>query len=344
MRILITGGNGIIGRVVTARFVARGWDVRVVDLEPTAAVGGVEYVQCDVTHYDDLRDAVRGCEAIVHLAAIPNPLTTAGYNVFRVNAVGTYNLFEAAVAGGIRRVVLASSTNVLGTAFGNTDIVAHYFPIDEDHPSHTTDPYAFSKQVVEEIAAYHWRRDCISSIALRLPWVWFGLPEHLEEASDRLQQDRALLDELVALPAHERDAQLREAREQALAYRARRRMEYPGYTSAEPYSEFRGKPLWRMYAVDRFDLWAMVHVQDVAQAFEKSVTADLEGSHSLFITAERNWLNYDTETLLRFFFPDVERRKKPLSGADALISTDRAKHLIGFELEYPLSVFSGDAV
>ncbi|MGO8126710.1 NAD-dependent epimerase/dehydratase family protein, partial [Rhizobium ruizarguesonis] len=71
----------------------------------------------------------------------------------------------------------ASSINALGCAYNITDFSPQYFPIDEAHPSYTTDPYSFSKQTVEEIGEYYWRRDGISSVALRFPWViaqsWF---------------------------------------------------------------------------------------------------------------------------------------------------------------------------
>ena len=46
------------------------------------------------------------------------------------------------------------------------------FPIDEDHPTYTTDPYSFSKQVIEDIGAYFWRREGISSVFLRFPAVY----------------------------------------------------------------------------------------------------------------------------------------------------------------------------
>ena len=55
-----------------------------------------------------------------------------------------------------------------------------YFPIDEQHPTFTTDSYSFSKQVMEEIGAYFWRREGISSVLLRLPGVYEIRAERLD--------------------------------------------------------------------------------------------------------------------------------------------------------------------
>ena len=170
MRILITGGTGDVGRATVARLVGEGHDIRVLGRRETT-VSGAEYAVCDVTDFPGLLEQCRDREAIVHLAAIRMPLLDESQEVFRVNCTGTYNIFEAAARCGIRRVVAASSINALGYFFGTKKVPIEYFPIDEDHPTLTTDAYSFSKQIVEEIAAYYYRREGISSICLRLPGV-----------------------------------------------------------------------------------------------------------------------------------------------------------------------------
>src|ERR1041385_2679055 len=169
MKVLVTGGAGLIGKATVERLVAHGWDVRAIDLATGVELPGAEYLTCDITNYDDVRAQMRGCQVVVHLAAIPRPALAPGEKVFSVNTSGTFNVFEAAAAEGIKRVVQASSINALGVSFSLTDIVTEYFPIDEKHPTYTTDPYSLSKQFVEDIGAYYWRRDGISSVAMRFP-------------------------------------------------------------------------------------------------------------------------------------------------------------------------------
>ena len=89
--------------------------------------------------------------------------------------------------------------------------------------------------------------------------------------------------------------------------------------------------LLRAYFFDRFNYWAFIHTDDSTQAFEKAITADFQGAHALFVNSDRNYLGYDSEALLSIFFPDVRRRSKALKGAEAVVSIDRARDLLGFE-------------
>jgi nucleoside-diphosphate-sugar epimerase len=334
MRVLITGGNGKVGKVVTEHFVARGWEVRMIDLQVSAEVAGIEYIQCDITHYDDLRVAMRGCQAVVHLAAIPTPANDPGPTVFQVNVTGTFNVFEAAAQEGIRRIAQASSINTLGCAWGPRELVINYLPVDEDHPLSPADPYSFSKSVIEDIGRYYWRRDGISSVALRLPWVWSGPQEQVEKYRMKWSSDRKEITKFAELPAHERMAQIEEARQQTLAFRSSRQMEYPQYQLDWGAPWFDEKRIWRMYTFDRFNFWTIVDARDAAQAFEKGLTADYEGCHALFINAKENWLGYDTRKLAGLFYPEVSQWKPSISGSDSLISVAKARQLIGFAPDY----------
>jgi nucleoside-diphosphate-sugar epimerase len=332
MRVLVTGGNGLVGRALVERLVRHGWDVRVIGIEPEANLPGAEYTRCDLLNYAALRDQVRGCERIVHLAALPHPRDWPGTQVFQVNVAGTFNLFEAAAAEGIRRVVQASSINAIGNGWGTVDIQPRYLPIDEEHPAYTSDPYSFSKQLVEDIGAYYWRRDGISSVAMRFPAV---LPFSRDAADPywlQLQPMRDFLDAFAALPADERAARIAEVRAQARDFRGRRAMEYGA--PDEPVPPNRDELLWLAYTFDRFNYWTFVDDRDSAQAMEKALLADFEGSHPLFINSDRNWLGYDSATLARLFFPEVWEWKRPLVGSESLVSIDKARALIGFEPEF----------
>ena len=187
MKVLVTGGTGAVGRQATDRLVENGHDVTVIGRRPDMVIEGAEYKQCDILDFDCLTDNVNGMEGIVHLAAIPNPGKGTGQDIFNVNCTGTFNVYRAAANAGIHRVVSASSINALGYNFGTKRFQLSYFPMDEEHASFTTDPYSFSKQVMEEIGAYFWRRESISSIFLRLPGVY----EMTEERMERMQQFRA---------------------------------------------------------------------------------------------------------------------------------------------------------
>ena len=332
MRLLITGGAGHVGSPISRKFAANGWDVRVIGIDPDCALPGVSYTQCDILDYEALRAQVEGCDAIVHLAAIPSTRTHPNATLFDINVAGTFNVFEAAACAGVKRIAQASSINALGGYWGCDDRQFDYFPLDEEHPLHTTDAYSFSKQLVEEIAAYYWRRSGISSVSFRLPAVW----------SDELIQERALreslalqrqqLDEFRRLPSSVRQARLEAARGRALALRARRIMEFDAIQSGAFEAEMAGDDwLFDSYFFDRFNYWTFIHTDDSTAAFERAITADYEGAHALFVNSDRNYLAYDSEALLSLFFPDVRGRRRNLAGAESLVSMESARRLLGFE-------------
>lgn len=335
MKVLITGGTGSVGRETTRRLVAAGHDVLVVGRRADLEIPGAKYAACDITNFDDLRAHTAGRDAIVHLAAIASPMRSPGTEVMRVNVLGTFNVFEAAAKAGVRRIVQASSINAFGCWWG-VDEMPHvrYFPIDERHPTFTTDPYSFSKQIIEEIGAYYWRRDGITSIALRLPGVHPQDYRVSERYRQNVEQSRAVLDELTALPEGQRQARLAGVRAKVAAHRRQRPLECDAKERGVQPTDFGNDALARMYMGARFNFWAMVDERDSAQAVEKGLLAKYEGSHMLFVNDSHNWLLYDTEKLLGLFFPEVTQRRRPLGGSESLVSIDKARALIGFEPEH----------
>ena len=337
MKVLVTGGAGHIGKAATERLVQHGWDVRAIGLEAETEVQGVEYVTCDVLNYDDLRQQMRGCEAVIHLAAIPRPQLAPGHKIFTTNVAGTFNVFEAAAAEGIKRVVQASSINALGTAFGLVDFAPQYFPIDEQHPVFTTDPYSFSKQTIEEIGRYYWRRDGISSVALRFPGVQRSEYAMSDEMRERRQSTWKVIDEFAALTATEREARLAGIRKRTIEYRQQHPWEFKETVAVMPPRNQEEDQLWYIYAFDRFNLWAFIDVRDAAQALEKGLTAEYDSAHPLFVSDPQNWLGYDARSLVRLFFPEVSESNINLSGPSAMVSVEAARRLIGFEPEYSVA-------
>jgi len=336
MRIFITGGAGLVGGAVAAHLVERGYDVHLTDIVTETDVPHSTYAVCDIMDLHAVREQIRGCDAIVHMAALRNPMSGPGHDVFRINTVGTFNVFEAASKEGIRRVVQASSINAIGCAWNITDFSPHYLPVDEEHPMLPTDPYSLSKQHVEDMGAYFWRRDGISSVALRFPGIYRASQRQSSEWSERRHAMRAFLDRFVMLPEDERERQIAVVRQHCLAFRAERMLEYPEQKWRIPVVEGVNEYLLYAYMFDRFNLWASLDERDAALAVEKSLTAPLEGSHNLFVNDTHNSLGYDSQTLAQLFFPQVTERNHPLTGSESLVSVNRARDLIGFEPQYSL--------
>lgn len=336
MRVFLTGGRGRIAKAVIDRFLAKGGQIRAVDVVAGESSAGVDHVECDILDYAALHTAMQGCDVVVHLAALPAPMIAPAADTFQINVAGTYNVFEAAARRGIKRVVQASSINAIGCAYNITDLQLHYLPIDEAHPIFTNDVYSLSKQLIEEIGAYYWRRDGISSVALRFPWVY---PSHYL-ASEMYHQRRtaahALYAELAKLPDADRRQQLAETKQRVLAYRQQRPQEYETLQAQPDIGNMGDDPLFRAFFVDYFNFWAFVDERDAAQAIEKSLTADYDGAHALFANDPINFCDYDTATLLHWFYPDIPL-KQDLSGSASLINIAKAHQLIGFEPEFSVA-------
>ncbi|MEP7285714.1 MAG: NAD(P)-dependent oxidoreductase [Chloroflexota bacterium] len=334
MRVLITGGTGLIGKAATELLLKKGWKIRCLDLKPGVETKGVEYVQGDILNYSQLVDLMRGCDAVIHLAAIRTPHMAPASQVFEVNVAGTFNVFEAAAATGIRRVVQASSINAFGGYYGTAELAIRYLPIDEDHPAYTTDAYAFSKQIIEEIGRYFWRREGISSTALRFPGVVGKDYIHSDQFKLRRANGRRVVAELASLPELERQTLLADVKQRNIEFRQQRPFDFNVNHEPVPNPPLPGDPLFRAYVGDRYNFWAFVDERDAAQSIEKSLTADYEGSHALFINDRVNYLGYESKALATLFFPEVTHLKTDLRDSSALLSIDKARTLIGFEPAY----------
>lgn len=171
MRIAVTGAGGLFGEAVTRAALDDGHTV--VGLDRPGVTGPVTDeaflgVDLDLTDYPAVSEAVRGCDAIIHLAAFNSPRVAPEPAVHHNNVVASYNALLAAADNGIRKVCLASSVNAIGGAYSEN---THYdwFPLTEDHPSYSQDPYSLSKWIGEAQAADFARRDPGATIvSLRL--------------------------------------------------------------------------------------------------------------------------------------------------------------------------------
>ena len=127
MRVVVTGGSGKAGKWVV-RDLRGDHDVLNVDLVHDGSAHGL-CVRADLTDLGQAHDVIAGADVVVHLAAIPAPELRPEGDTFRINMLSTYNVFAAAVAHRVLRVVWASSETVLGLPFDHEPPA--YAPVDE---------------------------------------------------------------------------------------------------------------------------------------------------------------------------------------------------------------------
>jgi nucleoside-diphosphate-sugar epimerase len=177
VKVLVTGAEGKVGRALVPALIRAGHDVRAVDLAPPEWDRHVDprrsadYVQADLTDAASCDAVVRGCDAVVHAAAIPAPLHHPPHVVFRNNALATFNVIEAAVAAGVQRVVNFSSETVPGFIFAYRSFKPAYLPIDEEHPIRPQDPYAQAKWFGELMCDRAVERADLGCVSVRPSWV-----------------------------------------------------------------------------------------------------------------------------------------------------------------------------
>lgn len=158
MKVLVTGADGFIGSHLTEALVRAGHEVRAfvlynsfnswgwLDRCGDDVKGKFEVFAGDVRDPNGVREAMKGCEAVLHLAAlIAIPYSYHSPDTYvDTNIKGTLNVLQAARALGLRRVVHTSTSEVYGTA--------RYVPIDESHPLQGQSPYSASKIGADQLA------------------------------------------------------------------------------------------------------------------------------------------------------------------------------------------------
>ncbi len=163
-RICVTGAGGKAGRAVVAGLRAHGYQVQATDIVVTRADRENGLLAADLTDYGQAVEALSQAEAVVHLANIPAPGLSTPAVTFTSNMTMNFNVFQAAAANKLERVVWASSETTLGLPF---DTPPRYAPVDEDHYPLPTSTYALSKVASETVAGHIAEWSGIPHIALR---------------------------------------------------------------------------------------------------------------------------------------------------------------------------------
>jgi NAD dependent epimerase/dehydratase len=162
-KVLVTGADGFIGSHLTEELVKQGYEVKAfvyynsfntwgwLDTLPKDIMEHIEIFQGDIRDPNGVKEAVKGCEAVFHLAAlIAIPFSYHSPDTYvDTNIKGTLNVLQAARELGTGRVLATSTSEVYGTA--------QYVPIDEKHPYQGQSPYSATKIGADRLAESFYR-------------------------------------------------------------------------------------------------------------------------------------------------------------------------------------------
>lgn len=169
--IAVTGAHGKAGRAAVAELLEHGYRVQASDI--AGPVGrnsdlGCPTMRVDFTDYGQCVQALTGVDAVVHLANIPEPGMFPPAETINRNTAMNHNVFLAAAALKLERVIWSSSETTLGLPFGGDGGTLRYAPVDEAHYPHPSSTYALSKVLGEVAAAQVSEWSGIPFLGLRL--------------------------------------------------------------------------------------------------------------------------------------------------------------------------------
>jgi nucleoside-diphosphate-sugar epimerase len=174
-RICVTGATGKAGLAAVLHLREHGHEVVATDVALSGDDVAAGVMAADLTDYGQATEVLRGTDAVVHLANIPAPGRSTPAVTFHANVAMNFNIFHAAAALGLSRVVWASSETTLGLPFGHGPEQSpgapgelRYAPVDEDHFPYPSTTYALSKVTSETIAEQIARWSGIPFVGLRI--------------------------------------------------------------------------------------------------------------------------------------------------------------------------------
>jgi UDP-glucose 4-epimerase len=138
-----------------------------------ARVASDEVKRIDVTDFGAVSRRLRGCDAVVHLAA--TEVGAVPERMCKANVLSTWTVLAACQELGIRKAIIMSSEAALGMEYLDVDPPPLYLPIDEAHPLRPSDGYGVSKQMCEALGRQHARQTpALSVVCLRPTEVLFA--------------------------------------------------------------------------------------------------------------------------------------------------------------------------
>lgn len=178
-KVLVTGADGFIGSHLVEALVAHGSAVRAfcyynsfgsrgwLDAVDERTTAELEFFMGDVRDPNGVREALKGCDVVFHLAALIGiPFSYHSPDSYvETNVRGTLNVLQAARDAGLERVVVTSTSEVYGTA--------RYVPIDEAHPRQGQSPYSASKIGADAMAESFYRSFGLPVVIVR-PFNTYG--------------------------------------------------------------------------------------------------------------------------------------------------------------------------
>lgn len=178
-KILVTGADGFIGSHLTEELVRRGYDVRAfvcynsfnswgwLDHCEEDVKGQFEVFSGDIRDPHGVKEAMKGCDAVLHLAAlIAIPYSYHSPDTYvDTNVKGTLNVLQAARELDVKRVVHTSTSEVYGTA--------RFVPITEEHPLQGQSPYSATKIAADQLA-YSYYASFGTPVVIARPFNTYG--------------------------------------------------------------------------------------------------------------------------------------------------------------------------
>lgn len=166
MKVFISGHKGLLGSGFI-KIYGKGIEITGYDMKDGE----------DLLDYPKLLQKMKGCEQVVHLAAIPRPVKGKGFEeYFEANDLATFNIIKAAIANGVKRIIYASSTSIYGVEVG----IPFKIPIREDQPF--VSQYITSDRISSggEYLAYH-----TSKVIAEQMLAWYGLTKKIQTVALR---------------------------------------------------------------------------------------------------------------------------------------------------------------
>jgi nucleoside-diphosphate-sugar epimerase len=170
--IVVTGAEGKLGRFVVEDLTQAGYRVIGTDHRPTKDHRRyAKFVQGNLSDLGETYGILADADAVVHMAAVPNPISFSPERIFSNNMMSTYNVMEAASKLGIKRVVSGSSESAYGFCWAKHPFAPNYLPVNEEHPLLPQESYGLSKGMGEQIGDMFARRVGMEVFALRFSLI-----------------------------------------------------------------------------------------------------------------------------------------------------------------------------